>query len=121
MVTRLSSAAAEKRPKALAKEGIPFEIVPGVSSVIAVPACAGIPLTHRDYASSFAVITGNEATEKSASSINWSGLAHSYDTLVFLMGTKNVSIISRELVEAGKSADTQAALIHWGTDLTRKS
>ncbi len=99
----------------LAKEGILFEIVPGVSSVIAVPACAGIPLTHRKYASSFAAITGNEAATKAGSSIYWSGLAKSYDTLVFLMGTKNVSTISRKLIEGGKPAGTPVALIRWGT------
>lgn len=99
----------------LSKEGIPFEIIPGVSSVIAVPACAGIPLTHRKYASSFAVITGNEAVTKSGSSIYWSGLAKSYETLVFLMGTKNISTISRKLIEGGKPPDTPVALVRWGT------
>jgi uroporphyrinogen III methyltransferase/synthase len=99
----------------LSEEGIPFEIISGVSSVIAVPACAGIPLTHRKYASSFAVITGNEAATKAGSSIYWSGLAKSYDTLVFLMGTKNVSTISRNLIEGGKPPDTPVALIRWGT------
>jgi uroporphyrinogen III methyltransferase / synthase len=99
----------------LSKEGIPFEIVPGVSSVIAVPACAGIPLTHREYASSFAAITGNEAATKAHSSVYWSGLAKGYDTLVFLMGAKNVSTISQKLIEGGKSAGTPVALIRWGT------
>ena len=99
----------------LARAGIPFEIVPGVSSITAVPACAGIPLTHRDHASSFAVITGNEAATKTRSSIYWSGLAKSYDTLVFLMAARNVSAISRNLIDNGKPPETPAALIRWGT------
>jgi uroporphyrinogen III methyltransferase/synthase len=99
----------------LARQGIPFEIIPGVSSVTAVPACAGIPLTHREYASSFAAITGNEAATKSASSVYWSGLAKSYETLVFLMGVKNIATISRKLIKGGKSADTPVAVIRWGT------
>lgn len=101
--------------EALAKAGIPFEVVPGVNSVIAVPACAGIPLTHRKYASSFAAITGNGAALKSGDPIYWSGLAKSCDTLVFLMGARNVSIISRKLIEGGRSPDTPVALIRWGT------
>ncbi len=99
----------------LARAGIPFEIVPGVSSVIAVPACAGIPLTHRDYASSFAAITGNEAATKSASPVYWSGLAKTYETLVFLMGVKNIATIARKLIEGGKPSDTPVAVIRWGT------
>ena len=101
--------------EALAKEDIPFEVVPGVTSVIAVPACAGIPLTHREYASSFAAITGNEAATKSASSVYWSGLAKSYETLVFLMGVKNIATISSKLIKGGKSVDTPVAVIRWGT------
>jgi uroporphyrinogen III methyltransferase/synthase len=99
----------------LSRAGITFEIVPGVSSAVAVPAYAGIPLTHRDYASAFAVITGNEAIAKSGSSIYWSGLTRTYDTLVFLMGVKNVGVITGNLIESGMPADTPAALIRWGT------
>ncbi len=99
----------------LAAAAIPFEIVPGVSSAIAVPAYAGIPLTHRDYASSFAVVTGNEAAAKSESGVYWSGLALNYDTLVFLMGVRNVETICARLVAHGKPGTTPAALIRWGT------
>lgn len=99
----------------LSQAGIAFEIVPGVSSVVAVPAYAGIPLTHRNYASAFAVITGSEAETKSESTTYWSGLAKAYDTLVFLMGVKNIETIARKLIEHGKAAGTPAALIRWGT------
>src|SRR5512139_4017978 len=82
----------------LSREGIEFEVVPGVSSVIAAPACAGIPLTHRDYSSSFAVITGNEAATKSDTAIPWSNLANAHDTLVFLMAVKNIGSITTRLI-----------------------
>ena len=95
-------------------EGIEFEIVPGVTSVVAAPASAGIPLTHRDYSSSFAVVTGNEAATKSGSSISWPNLASSFETIVFLMGVKNIGMISERLIEAGKPSDTPAAIIRWG-------
>ena len=90
-------------------------MVPGVSSAVAVPAYAGIPLTHRGYASSFAVITGNEAASKPVRDDWWSGLAGSNDTLVFLMGVKNLEIIAQRLMEHGKPPETPAALVRWGT------
>jgi uroporphyrinogen III methyltransferase/synthase len=101
--------------EALARAGTPFEIVPGISSAVAVPAYAGIPLTHRGYSSSFAVVTGNEAAAKSESSLYWSGLARMHDTLVFLMGVKNMDTICARLMEHGKPGSTPAALIRWGT------
>jgi uroporphyrinogen III methyltransferase/synthase len=101
--------------EALAGAGIPFEVVPGVSSAVAVPAYAGIPLTHRRYASSFAVITGNEAASKPGRGAWWSGLAGSNDTLVFLMAVKNLETIAQKLMEHGKAPETPAALIRWGT------
>ncbi|MCL4456577.1 MAG: uroporphyrinogen-III C-methyltransferase [Nitrospirae bacterium] len=99
----------------LVKEGIEFEIIPGVSSSIAAPAYAGIPLTHRKYSSSFAVITGNEDITKPESTIEWAKLACGFDTLVFLMGVKNLSAITSKLIEHGKSPDTPAAVVRWGT------
>ncbi len=99
----------------LAAEGIPFEIIPGVSSSIAAPAYAGIPLTHRKYSSSFAVITGNEDATKPDSTMNWEAIAKSFDTLVFLMGVKNLHAITSQLVRHGKSPETPAALVRWGT------
>lgn len=100
--------------EALADAGIPFEIVPGVSSAVAVPAYAGIPLTHRGLASSFAVVTGHEA-RKARSSVDWAGLATGVDTLVILMGLGNLPVIVTKLLAHGRSPDTPVALIRWGT------
>lgn len=105
----------------LVKEGIEFEVVPGVSSSIAAPAYAGIPLTHRNYSSSFAVITGNEDITKSESSIDWSHFASAFDTLVFLMGVKNVGSITAKLIEHGKPPDTPVAVVRWGTRPDQKT
>ncbi|MBI3067226.1 MAG: uroporphyrinogen-III C-methyltransferase, partial [Deltaproteobacteria bacterium] len=83
--------------EALAHAGIPFEIVPGVSSAVAVPAYAGIPLTHRKFASSFAVVTGHEA-RKAQDAVDWAKLATAVDTLVILMGLNNLPIIVTKLL-----------------------
>ncbi len=99
----------------LAGIGIPFEIVPGVTSAISVPAYAGIPLTHRDHASTVVFITGHEDEKKSASSINWHELATGPDTLVFLMGVKNLGKIAKRLIFEGKDPDTPACVIRSGT------
>jgi len=101
--------------EALAKNEIEFEIVPGVSSSVAAPAYAGIPLTHRLYSSSFAVIPGYEDTTKEESSIDWSKLATGVGTLVFLMAVKNIDLITRKLIENGRLPDTPVAVIRWGT------
>ena len=101
--------------EALAAAGIPFEIVPGVSSAVAVPAYAGIPLTHRQLASSFAVVTGHEGGGKDFSAVNWAGLATAVDTLVVLMGVESLSRIVTQLLGHGRSPDTPVALIRWGT------
>ncbi|HWR90290.1 MAG TPA: uroporphyrinogen-III C-methyltransferase [Dissulfurispiraceae bacterium] len=105
----------------LAAEGIPFEIVPGISSAIAAPAYAGIPLTHRRLSSSFAVVTGNEDVTKPESAIDWSKLAKGFDTLVFLMGVKNIGNITARLMENGKSPDTPVAIVRWGTRPDQKT
>ena len=101
--------------EALAKENVPFEIVPGVSSAIAVPAYAGIPLTHRSYASSVAFVTGHEDPTKVDSAINWEKLAMGVDTLVFLMGVGNLPFIVQKLIENGRSPKTPVAIVRWGT------
>jgi uroporphyrinogen III methyltransferase/synthase len=101
--------------EALRTAGISFEIVPGVTSATAVPAYAGIPVTHRGLASTFAVITGHEDPEKTESSIDWAKLATAVDTLVFLMGTKTLPEIVDKLVANGRAAETPAAVIRWGT------
>ena len=98
----------------LAAAGIPFEIVPGVTSAIAVPAYAGISLTQRGYTSTLAFVTGHEDPSKEQSDIDWQALA-GIGTLVFLMGVKNLPRITGNLIQAGKPAHTPAALIRWGT------
>jgi uroporphyrinogen III methyltransferase/synthase len=99
----------------LSREGIDFEVVPGVSSSIAAPAYSGIPLTHRLYSSSFAVIPGYEDATKKESSIEWAKLATGVGTLVFLMAIKNVDVITQKLIENGRSPDTPVAVVRWGT------
>jgi uroporphyrinogen III methyltransferase/synthase len=95
--------------------GIPFEIVPGVTSAIAAPAYAGIPLTHRKFTSTVAFITGHEDPDKETSSIDWTALAKGIGTLVFMMGVKNLPQIAGSLIRHGKPADTPVALVRWGT------
>jgi len=99
----------------LVENRVPFEIVPGITSAIGVPAYAGIPVTHRGVATSFAVITGHEDPTKAQSTIKWSHLATAVDTLVFLMGVENLPHITKNLIQHGRSADTPAAVIRWGT------
>ncbi|MBI5100657.1 MAG: uroporphyrinogen-III C-methyltransferase [Nitrospirae bacterium] len=101
--------------QALVREGIRFEVVPGVSSSVAAPAYAGIPLTHRLYSSTFAVIPGYEDTTKEESSIDWARLATGVGTLVFLMAVKNIDVLTRKLMENGRSPETPVAVVRWGT------
>ena len=100
---------------ALAAAGIPCEVVPGVSSALAAPAAAGIPVTHRGVAASFAVITGHEDPAKGEPTVDWYALAHAVDTLVVLMGTESLPGIARTLIARGRPGDTPVALIHRGT------
>ncbi len=100
--------------EALAQAEVPFEIVPGVSSAIGAPAYAGIPVTHRNLASSFAVVTGHEA-RKAQPSVDWAKLARAVDTLVILMGLKNLPHIATDLTSHGLPRDTPVAVIRWGT------
>ena len=99
----------------LQENDLPFEIVPGVTSAISVPAYAGIPVTHRGIAASFAVVTGHEDPTKDNSDINWQQLATATDTVVFLMGVANLPKITAKLMENGRSGDTPVAIIRWGT------
>ena len=101
--------------EALAAEGIPFEIVPGVSSAVAVPAYAGLPLTHRGVASSFAVVTGHEDETKDEDVVDWARLATAVDTLVILMGVRSLPRITAALLAAGRAPETPVALVRWGT------
>ena len=107
---------------ALIKAGLPFEIVPGVTSGTAAPAYAGIPVTHRGVASSVAFITGHcAASSGSEPSIHWQHLAQGIDTLVFLMGVQNLSEIVENLLFQGRPPDTPVAVIQQGTYATQKT
>src|SRR5205809_7708489 len=101
--------------EALAAAGVPFELVPGVSSAVAAPAYAGIPLTHRGVASSFAVVTGHEGCGKARAGVDWARLATAVDTLVVLMGVAALPRIARELIAHGRAPHTPVALVRWGT------
>lgn len=97
------------------QHGFDYEVVPGITSAIAVPAYAGIPVTHRDATSSFAIITGHERPDKIKSSINWAGISRGIGTLVFLMGVENLPFICEQLVQNGRNPATPVALVRWGT------
>ena len=109
----------------LRERGVPFVIVPGVTSAIAAPAYAGIPVTHRDAASSFAVITGHERDERTEAGTReagkaeprrrWDRIAWAADTLVFLMGVEALGEITTRLMENGRLPETPVALVQWGT------
>lgn len=99
----------------LAAAGVPFEIVPGVSSIVAAPAYAGIPITHRDHCSSFTVITGHEDPTKEESGIDWGQVARTPGTKVVLMGVERIGQIAESLVSNGMPAATPVAMVRWGT------
>jgi uroporphyrin-III C-methyltransferase len=96
---------------ALARAGVSFEVVPGVTSAVAVPAYAGIPVTHRGVASSFAVITGHQA---SSGTVRWKELAGAVDTLVLLMGVASLRATTEALIDAGRDPQEPAAVVEWG-------
>jgi uroporphyrin-III C-methyltransferase len=100
--------------EALVDAGIEWEIIPGISSGIAAAAYAGIPLTHRNYSSSVAFITGHDS-RKSRPGVDWSQVSHAADTLVIFMCAETIAHITRELVASGRSPKTPIALIRWGT------
>lgn len=97
----------------LAEAGIPFEVVPGVTSGIAAPAYAGIPVTHRDLSGSFAIVTGHRQEGKN-DDLKWESLVN-IETLAVYMGVKNLPYIVSQLLRFGKSPHTPVALVHWGT------
>ena len=99
----------------LVDAGIEFEIVPGVTSAIAAPAYAGIPLTHRHFTSTLAFVTGHEDPSKTESGIDWKSLATGIGTIVFFMGVKNLPQIVQRLMENGRAKDSPVALVRWGT------
>lgn len=99
----------------LVEQGISYEIIPGITSGIAAPAYAGIPVTHRDFASTFAVVTGHSRADKNEEDINWTALATGIDTIAFYMGIGNLHYICEQLIAHGKKKETPAAIIQWGT------
>ncbi len=105
----------------LAAQGIAFEIVPGVTSAVAAPAYAGIPLTHRHHTSTLAFVTGHEDPTKEDTSIDWAALAKGIGTIVFFMGVKNLPRIVSRLVANGRSPQTPAALVRWGTTVRQRT
>jgi uroporphyrinogen III methyltransferase / synthase len=105
----------------LKEADIPFEIVPGVTSPIGVSAYAGIPLTHRDFASSVSIITGSLGEDKKANEIEWDKIATYAGTLVFLMGARKLDLIVSQLIKHGKSPDTPIAIIQSGTTPQQKT
>ena len=99
----------------LHRDGVPFEVVPGISSIIAAPSYAGIPLTHREHCSSFTVITGHEDPDKDESALDWKRVAREPGTKVLLMGVERIGKIAAALEANGLPADTPAAMVRWGT------
>ncbi len=100
--------------QALVEAGLPFEVVPGVSSALAAPAYAGIPVTYRGQTTSFAVVTGHEDPAKTESTTDWAALAR-IPTLIILMAVKHIADICAHLIQAGRPAETPAAAISWAT------
>jgi uroporphyrin-III C-methyltransferase len=100
---------------ALAHYQIPFEIVPGISSGIAAPLYAGIPVTHREHAESFAVVTAHDKSSDGKPMLNWEGLVCGIDTIAFYMGVGNLPFICENLIAHGKPSSTPVILIQWGT------
>ena len=99
----------------LMQAGVPVEVVPGVTSGIAAPAYAGIPLTHRNYSSSVTFVTGHESAGKYRPDVDWTAIANGSETIVIYMGVHNLPYIVEQLTAAGRSPQTPVALIRWGT------
>ena len=106
--------------EALADNNLKFEVVPGVTSAVAAAAYAGIPVTHRDCASSFAVVTGHQAADPQQN-IDWGRLAGSVDTIVVLMGVASLQSTVQSLIDGGLSPSLPVAVVEWGTTKNQKS
>jgi uroporphyrinogen III methyltransferase / synthase len=107
--------------QALTEAGIPFVVVPGVTSPIGVAAYAGIPLTHRDFSSTLSIITGSNEQGREDEHIDWEKIASRSGTLIFLMGARKLKRITDNLMKYGKSPDTPIAVIQWGTTYRQKT
>lgn len=106
--------------EALVEEGIEFEVVPGVSSSVVAPAYAGIPLTHRDYAASVAIITGHRAGDTDKP-IDWVKIANAVDTIVILMGVESLDGIVQKLLKGGISSEKPVAMVESGTYINQRT
>lgn len=100
--------------EALKAHNIPFEIVPGITSGIAGPAYAGIPVTHREYSGSVAIVTGHRSKD-GTEVIQWEHISKGVDTVVIYMGMKNLAYICEQLIKHGRDEQTPVAIIHWAT------
>ena len=105
----------------LHENNIPFEVVPGITAAIASPNYAGIPVTHRDFTSTFGLITGHEDPTKKESAIDWAKISTGIGTIAFYMGIKNLPYITEQLIKHGRSKDTPVAVIRWGTTPQQKT
>ena len=101
--------------------GIPFEVVPGITAAVAVPAYAGIPVTHREITSSMTVVTGHVSPDRDRTDLDWEALAKRIGTLIFYMGARNLPFIAEKLIEHGRPKDTPVALIQWGTTAEQRT
>ncbi|NJP12365.1 MAG: uroporphyrinogen-III C-methyltransferase [Leptolyngbyaceae cyanobacterium RU_5_1] len=99
----------------LVNAGVSVEVVPGITSGIAAPAYAGIPLTHRNHSSSVTFVTGHEGAGKYRPAVNWRAIAHGSETIVIYMGVHNLPTIVDQLLTAGLDDSTPVALVRWGT------
>src|SRR5262249_36665501 len=107
--------------QALAAAGVRFEVVPGVTAGIAAPAYAGIPVTHRGASTSVTFVTGHEDPSKERDTVDWSALARAGGTIVLYMGVRTLPRIAKALIEGGRSPDTPAAAVQWGTHPHQKT
>ena len=105
----------------LRKNGIQFEVISGVTSAISAPTYAGIPITHRGLSSSIAIVTGHEDPKKEFSQVKWDKIASCFDTLIILMGMKNISFITEILMKNGLSPEKETAVIQWGSTPSQKT
>ncbi len=105
----------------LRDHSIPFEVVPGITAAVAVPAYAGIPVTHREITSTMTVITGHESPGKDRTDLDWEAIAKRIGTLVFYMGARNLAVIVEKLIKHGRAQETPVALIQWGTTYKQRT
>lgn len=105
----------------LVQHHIDYEVVPGITSAIAAPAYAGIPLTHRAHSSSVLIVTGHQAASESGKTLNWKAMASAADTIVILMGAATISRRAKDLLAGGLSEDTPVAVIEWATTRKQKT